>query len=1187
MYLKSIELQGFKSFANKTTLEFHDGVTGIVGPNGSGKSNVADAVRWVLGEQSAKSLRGGSMQDVIFSGTENRKPLGFAYTAITLNNKDRVLKIDSDSVTVSRRLYRSGESEYCINGNQCRLKDVNELFYDTGIGREGYSIIGQGQVEQILNGKMEDRRALFDEAAGIVKFKIRKLAAQKKLAQEEANLLRVNDILSELTRQLGPLKSQSEKARVYLKKRDELKNFEINQFLLDFQDMKAKQDSTQQKYDDADVQLKELNAQTDKIRTEYETLTGEIEKLEAEQSELQSTLTDHTVRRTQTENQISLLKEQIQTATESQKSAGERLRALEAEIVLKKKQLEDTKTGREKLSDQAKELEAVSRLGADDLKKLQLQISRHEDDLEKKHAQVIAILNDRTLLQGQIKENETLLEQARIRKSALDARIIEIRSEQKEQGGEEKRLAAAAEKVEAEIAALTAHSQRTEEQLSVCQEKLQKLSQSLEPEQMEFHRLSSRLETLKNIAERYDGYGNSIRRVMELKGREPGLLGVTADLIRTDRKYETAIETAMGGSIQNIVTEDEETAKRMIAYLKANKFGRATFLPLTAMNHSQLLKNDAALRENGVIGLASSLVQADKKYDGLVRYLLGRVIVTDTIDHAIELARKYKYTLRIVTLEGESLSAGGSMTGGAFKNSSNLLGRRREIEELEKQKNAQNDKVEKLKETIDETRTVRNRLRMILAQDGEGLQKKYLEQNTAALQLKEAKEHRVRSAEQFEQIRKENLQLVGAIADYENKQEMLKGQLERSSGSESELNSGADAMNAEIGRLRIQEKEMLSGQEKNRLDLANQKQKADFLTLEIQRIETEISRAEDEKKTVSLNKSHAAVEIERKEKQILELGDTFQSLENEIAAQQKRADEIRNTRDEKSARQKQLFAKREDLTRDTSLLEKECYRLNTSIERISERREAMISHMWDEYEISYTAAVSMKREDLGPKSEWKKQISALRTDIRNLGSVNVNAIDEYKELSERHEFMSRQQEDLVKAGKDLEKIIGDLDKGMRTQFKTQFDVIRKEFDKCFRQLFGGGSGSLEMDETNTDILEADIRIIAQPPGKKVQNMMQLSGGEKALTAIALLFAIQSLKPSPFCILDEIEAALDENNVDRFAEYLRKLSANTQFIVITHRRGTMTAADRLYGITMQEKGISTLVSVSLIEDKLSK
>ena len=1186
MYLKSIEVQGFKSFANKILFEFHNGITGIVGPNGSGKSNVGDAVRWVLGEQSAKSLRGASMQDVIFSGTENRKPMGFASVSITMDNSDHKLPIEFDEVTVTRRVYRSGESEYRINGSACRLKDINELFYDTGIGKEGYSIIGQGQIDKILSGKPEERRELFDEAVGIVKFKRRKAAAQKKLEDERQNLVRVNDILSELTRQLTPLEKQAETAKIYLKKRDELKVLDVNMFLLEMEESRTELAALEEKLAISERDLKENSQKYESIRVEYDRLEEKISGLDGQIDSERARNNENQLKRQQLAGQMDVLREQIRSVETSRKNQLERLETIEKDLTERKKELEASRLELNGLKEERKQAQEEEEDTSVENDAIEASISHLNREIEGDKSEIIRILNQRASTKGKIQRYDTMMEQNQIRRAEVSQRLLRLRSEENEQEDSLKELQEKYETVSEKIEDLTEESRTYEEDVEKIRRELVRQNQQAEQGQTAFHREASRLESLKNITERYDGYGNSIRRCMEQKSREPGLLGVVADLIKVEKAYEIAIETALGGSIQNIVTSDEDTAKRMIDFLKKNKFGRATFLPLTSVGLRGGFTDNGALKEPGVIGLASTLVQADQQYEGLVRYLLGRVVVADTIDHAVALARKYRYSLRIVTLEGELLSPGGSMTGGAFKNSSNLLGRRREIEELEESVKLLKKDLDALNQAIDENRSKRNALRDKIAALAEKLQKEYLVQNTAKMEISQMESRRDETASGYHHLKDEAVEIETQMAEIKEEKHRIQEELDASVKQEQELNDRIEKNQKALKEEQANLTEQKQRFENVHLKLAGFLQKEDFLKQNTSRIEREVRTLNEEKVSVQKKMEDGEKETLEKEENLKKIQETIDSG----ADVQKEAEEkIRVLTEEKNAcmvTQKGFFTEREALTEQKSLLDKENFRLSARQEKLVESRDARINDIWEQYELTPGSAREMKREEYQEMNQLKKAVLDLKNEIRSLGSVNVNAIEEFKEISERHSFLKGQHDDLVESEKALLGVIDDLDAGMRRQFEENFVKIQTEFDKAFRQLFGGGHGKLELVE-GEDILEAGVRIIAQPPGKKLQNMILLSGGEKALTAIALLFAIQNLKPSPFCLLDEIEAALDESNVARYANYLHKLTKNTQFIIITHRRGTMAAADRLYGITMQEKGVSALVSVNLIEDDLDE
>lgn len=1184
MYLKSIEIHGFKSFANKIVFQFHNGITGIVGPNGSGKSNVADAVRWVLGEQRIKQLRGASMQDVIFSGTETRKPLSYAYVAITLDNSDHQLAIDYDEVTVARRIYRSGESEYLINGTPCRLKDVNELFYDTGIGKEGYSIIGQGQIDKILSGKPEERRELFDEAAGIVKFKRRKAAAQTKLENEKQNLVRVNDILSELEKQVGPLEKQSEVAKVYLRKKEELKSLDINVFLLENKRLREQLASAEEKYNLASTELVETGEKYEGIKEEYERIQQEIESLDTAIEAAREQLTDTGLMRGKLEGEINVLKEQINSAHGSENHLNNRKAALEEEIAGKEQEKQDILTDKKDTDTQVQEIAEAAAKAKADLESIQNKITELNNNIEAGKNTIIGELNQRATIKSKMGRFDTMMEQINIRKAELNSRLLRAKSDEAAREETVKKLEETFETVTEELRQMTEQEAASELELGNIRENLTGLDAKLRETQTRFHQEQSKLEALTNITERYDGYGGSVKKVMEQKEKEKGIIGVVADIIQVEAKYETAIETALGGNIQNIVTDNEETAKHMIGFLKQNRLGRATFLPLTSITKPQEFKNPEALKEKGVIGMADELVGTEEEYRNVAKAMLGRIVVVDNVDNAVKIARKFDYGIRMVTLEGELLVPGGAISGGAFKNNSNLLGRRREMDELEKKVKKLSEDIKTYNQKIEDTKSKRNKLRMDLEALKTEMQRKSIEQNTARLNISQARERMEEEAESAQSLKLEEQEIETRIFEIRSGKESITQELAASEELEKTTQEQILGFQKELESCRLEESEASAHAGEWEVKVEKMRQALDYKQANVDRIGGELERAQAELNEILEALTENAQEVERKKNNILEIEKTIAASHENQDASRKKLDEDLAKKEELSAKQKDFFRSREEMSERMNALDKEVYRLGEQKKKLEDGIEGQINYMWDEYEITLSDAAGLRNEEMNDLPAMKREISGLKDEIRKLGNVNVNAIEDYKNLMERYTFMKTQHDDLVEAEKTLEGIIEELDTAMRKQFTEKFAEISREFDKVFKELFGGGKGTLELME-DEDILEAGIRIIAQPPGKKLQNMMQLSGGEKALSAISLLFAIQNLKPSPFCLLDEIEAALDDSNVGRFAKYLHKLTKNTQFIVITHRRGTMEQVDRLYGITMQEKGVSTLVSVNLIDKDL--
>lgn len=1188
MYLKSIEIHGFKSFANKLVFDFHNGITGIVGPNGSGKSNVADAVRWVLGEQSAKQLRGASMQDVIFAGTENRKPLSYAYVAITLDNADHQLPIDYKEVTIARRVYRSGESEYLLNGNPCRLKDVNELFYDTGIGKEGYSIIGQGQIDRILSGRPEERRELFDEAAGIVKFKRRKALTQKKLDSERENLVRINDILSELERQVGPLERQAEKARIYLKKKEDLKTYDVHAFLMEMDQVEQQTGELEEKYRIAAKQLEDTKEQKARNEKDYNELQDAIRELDEQIASTRDEISGTSVTKGKLEGEINVLKEQIHTAQMSDEHYRSRMEAIAEQRTERESQRADYEEQKAQLAARLAAVTEKRQALQQRLSQVQEQISSCNAGIEKGKNEIIELLNNRGNIKSKEQKYNTMLEQINIQKAQLTKRRLQRKSE--ESGYEQELLSC-----EEALRSATQQNAELQQQIADIEtkdaewtKKLADTRRELEECTADFHKKQSRLESLQNIAERYEGYGGSVRRVMEKREEMSGIHGVVADLMKVEKTYETAVETALGGNIQNVVTEDEATAKKLIAYLKQNRLGRATFLPLTSVKGSDNSKYAKALGKTGVLGMANELVKTDARYDGVMSYLLGRVVVVDTIDHAIALAKEFHYSLHIVTLEGEYLSPGGSMAGGAFKNNSNLLGRNRELQDLEKAIGELRKRMQEKKNRMDDIATAKELLASDLEELREKLQQGYLSANTAKLNYDRAKEQKEQSEKVFTGLELETRELEAQQAQIALDKEQIAGELSDADRRQREIEEENERLQTVLDEQIYLEESTTKEFSAIQIEESNFRQKTGFVQENLDRVSSELQKLADECEQLTGGLLQSKEDVERKTEQIEKLRQTILAGDDSYARLEQRLKEIIAKKETLSESNKSFYQKNDEFAGQITDLEKEIFRLNNSREKLAEAKEYQTNYMWNEYELTYHNALALRGEERYALPELKRMIAGVKDDIRKLGDVNVNAIEDFKELHERYQFLKTQHDDLIEAEQTLMRIITDLDSGMRKQFTEKFAEIQREFDKAFRELFGGGKGTLELvEDEEHDLLDCGIRIIAQPPGKKLQNMMQLSGGEKSLTAIALLFAIQNLKPSPFCLLDEIEAALDDSNVDRFAKYLHKLTKNTQFIIITHRRGTMNAADRLYGITMQEKGVSTLVSVNLIEADLEE
>ena len=1185
MYLKSIEIHGFKSFANKILFEFHEGVTGIVGPNGSGKSNVADAVRWVLGEQSAKQLRGASMQDVIFSGSEARKPLGYAYVEITFDNSDHKLAIEYEEVAVARRVYRSGESEYLINGNVCRLKDVQELFMDTGIGKEGYSIIGQGQIDKILSTKPEDRRELFDEAVGIVKFKKRKQLAEKNLADATDNLVRVNDIVNELEKQIGPLKKQSETAREYLKLKDELRRLEVNNFIYEYEKSGEDKKKLDEKYNAAVNDLDDTKAANENAEAEYKRLEGEIVEIDKALDENRNSKQELLLSIEKNEGEIKLHEQQLESFKQNSERIGERIAEINAEIDEKYSERAGFEEQKKSFDDKLNECgtrKAEAEKGLDGIRNEIMSLS---EEIENSNSEILKLVSDRGHVKTNIEHFDTVLEQNNIRKAELTRRLLGLKGEESDSLELMKVKDGRLKEVSARIRQGLDECSELERKFSEADRKSRELATSFENANSTYLSKKSRYDALSQIAERYDGFSGTVKKIMDVKDRFSGICGVVAELVSTDKKYETAVETALGASIQHIVTDNEETAKKVIEYLKENKLGRATFLPITSIGDGRGKPDEKIYGEHGVINDAAALVKADKKYNGIVNHLLKNFIVVDNVDNALKIAKKYDYSVRLVTIEGELLSPGGSIAGGTFKNAGNLLGRKREMEELLTAVEEKKQELEIIREQQQSNAEIRRALRNSIDNKRSSMKDLYVEQNTAKLDVEKEGENLSNIKQRIAGYSEESRQIENTVKDLKSRIDDQNNSLNDNDKRHKELQAKIDSDGGVLMQRRIDEGIANENMSKINVEYANIEQAGRYTTENIERIDAEIEKLKGDVERIRNGEDTAKTEREEKEKAIEELKKSSEANKKEADMLQNKIEELTGKKDSIKKEHKEFLDSWSELTKRITNLEKEVMRLGTQRDKLAESMDYRITYIWEEYQLTVSTAYDYRDEGFKISSAHK-DITDCKTSIKALGEVNVNSIEDYKNVSERYEMLTGQRDDLVESKEKILAIIQELDEAMRAQFTERFEFIRTEFNNVFRELFGGGKGELELIE-DEDILEAGIRIIAQPPGKKLQNMMQLSGGEKALTAISLLFAIQNLKPSPFCLLDEIEAALDDSNVKRYASYLKKLTKNSQFIVITHRRGTMAAADVLYGITMQEKGVSTLVSVSLIEGDLDK
>lgn len=1181
MYLKRLDLQGFKSFPEKVKLEFNPGVTAVVGPNGSGKSNVSDAVRWVLGEQRAKSLRGDKMEDIIFAGTENRKPLGFAEVSILLDNQDGKLPLAYSEVQVTRRVFRSGESEYRINGTACRLKDIQELFMDTGVGREGYSIIGQGRIDEILSAKGDDRRRIFEEAAGIVKYKTRKSEAVHKLEKEQQNLLRVDDIISELEIQIEPLAGQSEKAKEYLRLKEQLKQAETAAFCEDAERIAAQLQALTEAETAALAQREESLAKSEQEKTAAAAWKKKTEELDAFLQQLNEEMTELRAEMEKTEGEIRLREEQCANDAAN-------ISRIQAEMAEKSRKQQENEAEQAVCQSKRNGLKLEMERQQTELDKLEesyaalnTTLSQNETKVESFKDEIFEQIRIGTEAKGEISKREAMKTQYLVRKEQLltereytESRLhqFEVHLQALEKQEDDRRE---------HIRYLEQEMDALEQDRAHAAEELRQAERSLSGQEKRISEVRSRLSLLREMEKEHEGFYNSVKSLLKLADKEKrGICGAVGQLLKVEEAYETAIEAALGGALQHIVTETEEDARDAIQYLKENRLGRATFLPITAIKGRPLEGKNAILAEVGVIGTAYDLVSFEEKFRQIALNLLGRILVVQDLDKAVQLAKKYRHQYKLVTLEGDILNPGGAMTGGSLqKKALHVFGRSREIRSLEEslrqttaavsvlQEKAQLAK-EDLQEIEEETITKKMELQKLTVNlhSGSGEKEKTLAD-------------KAEFAEKLSLLELEERQLTEQLAAAE--QEIAAFQ-----AAEAESQAAMQSANTRLAEFQN--------------DLSGGKEERDALMEEITQKKIALSTAGQNVYTVEenlLRLREEAEELEKMQKKAAEQAEMYEKNTDRRQEQQedllKKAESLRIQTEEKqtalnsTSEKKTQAAEAADIAETQAAewketinrLENEQIRLSAKKEKLEEEKGRIISQLWEEYEMTlrmaqeYAASLPENMEKR-PVREWKNR-------IRELGSVNVDAIEQYKEVKERYEFLTAQRTDILEAEEKLHQIIEELSVLMETQFREQFCLISENFSQVFREMFGGGKAYLKLADTE-NVLESAIEIVAQPPGKNLQNMQLLSGGERALTAIAILFSILKLKPSPFCILDEIEAALDDANVSRYAQYLKHFSEETQFIVITHRKGTMEHADVLYGVTMQEKGISKLISVDFSE-----
>ena len=1188
MLLKRIEMQGFKSFADKTVLSFVDGATAVVGPNGSGKSNISDAIRWVIGEMSAKSLRGSNMQDVIFSGTQTRKPVNYAEVSLVLDNSAHTFNIEFDEVIVTRRLFRSGESIYQINRANCRLKDIHELFMDTGLGRDGYSIIGQGNVSQILSTKAEDRRSIFEEAAGVSKYKYRKEEAIRKLTGVEENLVRIGDITLELENQVGPLKRQSEKARKYVELYTEYKVLDVNMSLVNLEKNKAVFEETQKLYNSVEEELNMARNNEKETGDKFEALQQESREKDEEKNTQNELLRENAEKAMEIKKDISITQNNI-------KNNNDMIGRIEAEIgeITAKNQQRKEQIESFKLEIKEKEAQAEEILkNFDQMQGESDNTTQKRDELqsqiEEKRASLIKYQNDAAALNEKISGAGKLRESYLQRRDEIELEIKQfgLNKETTEQEIEENEKNISIKQEKLSKLKLTTNSKQEDAQR--IDNELSKINTELNTQKVEYNSKTSKKKILEGMENDYEGYSRSVKAVLkapELK--RLCVYGTVSGLIEVKKDYVVAIETALGGSMQNIVVESEEDAKEAIAYLRNNNSGRATFLPITSVKGKALENANEILKENGVIGLASKLISYDKKYDGVIASLLGRVVVVDNIDNAIALSRKYGYKFRVVTIEGDILNSGGSMSGGSVNKQSGFLSRAAQIKELGADIVSLSASLraltQKQEEFIKEKELVNTQLEAYIPMVRE-YEDEILKLENACVYLRQSIENddKNRDASNSEQKKIE---------------ELLKASSEESAILLSSLRSAKNnAIEAEgsIKQLEDELKRISELKEEQSGKLMDETVRLGALQKDVEFIKSQIEALNEE----IISQSEA---LTLKQGDIEEIKNTVTIMEKTIEEKrllweetQRNGEELLSVIENIDAQKEVIASKLKQIQDSNKTLTDKLLNLQQELSRIENKRvklemeqESIVNRLWDDYELTITSAQEERIEVEDVKAA-NERLYELKSAIKALGNVNVDSIEEYKAVKERYEFLSEQKKDLEKSKENLTEIIASMEELIEDHFEEQFNEINKSFSEIFSELFGGGRGRLYLSDPD-NVLESGIEIEVQLPGKGLQNLNLYSGGEKSFIAIALLFAILKVKPTPFCILDEIDAALDDVNVSRFATYLKNYTENTQFIVITHRRGTMEAANILYGVTMQEKGVSKLLSLLIddVDEKLIK
>ncbi len=1181
MYLKRLEMYGFKSFADKTVLDFRQGITTVIGPNGSGKSNISDCIRWILGEQSVKSLRGSKSEDIIFSGTQNRKSLGYAEASLVIDNSDSKLPIEYSEVVVTRRLYRTGESGYYINKTPCRLKDIQELFMDTGIGKDGYSIIGQGKIDEILSNKSEDRRHIFEEAAGIVKYRARKLESEKKLEQTKLNLLRINDIISEIENNIEPLKLQSEKAKKFLNLRDELKNIEIGLFLYNIDNYKTQIQETLDNIDLLETQKVKEEENISNIQSEKDEIKELIDKLIEEIEKTQNLSSEGNQKKEQYNSEIGIATERISNNKENFERYAKEIEELEKrnqELEEEKNQKQEKKNNlylnKEKFETSLKEKEL-------ELEKYTKTLSDKEIEIESKKQIVQKNIDNKYEIIAEINTEKANFDNLEKRENSLKNEIQETISDLDGARTSKEEKSRSFYDIEKNRNSIKKELDEMKDEKEKSSEKLKDFDIRINSYQSEYRIKESRYKFLVETEKEKEGYTKTVKSLLDATERNSllsqGVHGVLANLIQVDKQYETAIEMTLGGTIQNIVTDTEEVAKKLVNYLRDNNLGRASFLPITSVK-GQRISGINTRGIDGVIGIASDLVKCDRKYEGIVLNLLGKTVVVEDIDSSIKLAKQNGYKFRIVTLKGDIINPSGAISGGSVANKTvSILGRGKEIKALEQELNEIKIKIENAEK---EKQNYENSISDIL--------------NKFDSKQNEVQELEIVYATEKQKI--DNLELE--ILKYDAKLSKLKEDLEKTKVEKEENLIRQESQNQKVQEMEQENSELGKIiEEFTNLNKDNQKY-IDDLNFDITNLRISVSSFDESETSINemvdrINldiknnltsidnkkslREKSLEENEQLESKIEEIKQKKEELEKEILGS---ADKILKLKEERTQKNEKLVEIEKNIENQNEKLEDikaHISKLDLKKSKIELELNQVIDKMWEEYELTPNNVEGIEKAE--NPTAVQKQVNSIRNEIKDLGSINVDSIKEYQETKERYDFMSEQRLDLEDSSNKLKKIISEMTETMKKQFAEQFKIINKNFGEVFAELFGGGKAELILtDEDN--ILECGIEIAVQPSGKKLQNMMLLSGGERAFTAIALLFAILKINPAPFCVLDEIEAALDDVNVYRFAEYLKKFSTNSQFLVITHRKGTMEAADTVYGITMEEKGISKLLSMKL-------